>query len=444
MSEVSDDLATFFDAREVDVDTYDHVGELAHTSFRARERLAELLAEYRQRVEQGQGEALKLALGLLVLGRFREALDWFERTPDSKFRRFYAAKATMALGRYEQTLAELQQAGAKGWDRFETGMLAAAVHVRRGERAAAEKLAQQHAPAGQDRADWYHVQGLLKEDRDDWAGAIEQYEKALALNPQHAQAMFRCAWLHDIHGDDETAIDLYERLAQQPRAHVNTLINLAVIYEDLGRYNEALTCVRRVLKSYPDHTRARLFLKDVESCMQMVVEEAGDERTDAHSRMLDTPISDFELSVRARNCLKKMNINTLGELLKLSETELLSYKNFGETSLDEIKALLAKRGLHLGQPPEEIAAEALAATTAHEVTVPPGRESLLSKPVSELELSVRARRCLQRLAVVTLADLMQLSEAELLATRNFGVTSLNEVKARLSELGLQLAPKRTE
>ena len=76
--------------------------------------------------------------------------------------------------------------------------------------------------------------------------------------------------------------------------------------------------------------------------------------------------------------------------------------------------------------------------------VPPGQEAVLSKPVAELELSVRARRCLQRLNVATLGELAQYTEADLLATRNFGVTSLSEVKARLAEHGLQLAPKRHE
>ena len=65
--------------------------------------------------------------------------------------------------------------------------------------------------------------------------------------------------------------------------------------------------------------------------------------------MLDTPVTDFELSVRARNCLKKMNIRTLGDLLKVSEAELLSYRNFGETSLVEIKNMLSSKGLRLGQ-----------------------------------------------------------------------------------------------
>ena len=48
-----------------------------------------------------------------------------------------------------------------------------------------------------------------------------------------------------------------------------------------------------------------------------------------------------------------MNIRTLGDLLQTTEQELLSYKNFGETSLNEIKALLAQKGLRLGQAVED-------------------------------------------------------------------------------------------
>jgi DNA-directed RNA polymerase subunit alpha len=259
--------------------------------------------------------------------------------------------------------------------------------------------------------------------------------------------MFRCARLYDLSGDDEQAIGLYEQLAESPRAYVNALLNLAVIYEDLGDYEEALRCLQRVLKAYPNHTRARLFFKDVESCRDMIVEEAGDLQIRPRDRLLDTPLSDFELSVRARNCLKKMNIRSLGDLVRLTEAELLSYKNFGDTSLSEIKALLSKRGLRLGQAavePEVEVEQPEAPAPAPAVNVPPGHEAILNKPVSELELSVRARRCLQRLNVISIGDLIQLSDAELLATRNFGVTSLNEVKGRLTELGLQLASKPAE
>jgi DNA-directed RNA polymerase subunit alpha len=446
MSDLSAELFAFFETGEVGPETYERVGDLALATFHARERFIQLVEEYRQRVERGQGEALKLAVSLLILGRFEQSYDWFSKTPDSKQRRFYAARAALGLGRHDQALAELNQAAALGWDSFETDMQAAAIRIQQGDLPAAEQLAARHAAAGQDRADWYYVSGLIQEYQNQREAAVELYERGLTLDPDHAQAMFRAARLYDIMGADEQAIELYQRLSMQPNTYVNALINLSVIYEDIGRYDDALECLQRVLKAYPNHHRARLFYKDVLSCRHMIVEEGGDEHIDLRTRMLDTPISEFELSVRARNCLKKMNIRSLADLVKLSEPELLSYKNFGETSLAEIRALLTKRGLRLGQSAEEIEAQVSAPPIPSEppVVVPPGREAILLRPVSELELSVRARRCLQRLNVTTLDDLVHLSEQDLLSTRNFGVTSLNEIKARLVEHGLQLATRRPE
>ena len=437
--DAADGVSSFFD-EAVGVETYDRVATTALASFKAREKFAEALAEYRRRAEQGAGEPLKVALGLLLLGRNREALEWFDKAPASKFRHYYAATAARALLRLDQALSELESAASQGWDRFEIDMRTAAIHVQRGQAADAQKLAQRHAQAGRDRADWYYVQGLLAEDAQDWSSAIGQYEKALTLDPEHADATFRCAWVYDMRGDDDRAIELYECLAERPRTHVNALINLAVVYEDTGQYSDALLCLQRVLRAYPNHTRARLFLKDVQSCREMIVEEPGDELIDRGNRLLETSVSEFELSVRARNCLKKMNVRTLGDLARLSETELLSFKNFGETSLEEIKALLNKRGLKLGQSADELAPLTREVGVPH-VPVPPGQEAVLSKPVSELELSVRSRRCLQRLNINSLGELCQLTEVELLSTRNFGVTSLEEVKTRLAEHGLQLAPK---
>lgn len=65
---------------------------------------------------------------------------------------------------------------------------------------------------------------------------------------------------------------------------------------------------------------------------------------------LARPISDLELSVRARNCLDGANIVTLMDLVSLSETEVMNLKNLGKTSLTEIKAKLTEQGLALGMP----------------------------------------------------------------------------------------------
>jgi DNA-directed RNA polymerase subunit alpha len=72
--------------------------------------------------------------------------------------------------------------------------------------------------------------------------------------------------------------------------------------------------------------------------------------------LLSQPVDIIELSVRASNCLKVAKIKTIGELVSKSEDELLSYKNFGKKSLDEIRERLKEMGLGLGRQPSQPAA----------------------------------------------------------------------------------------
>ncbi len=62
---------------------------------------------------------------------------------------------------------------------------------------------------------------------------------------------------------------------------------------------------------------------------------------------LDLSIEDLDLSERPRNCLKRAQVNTIGELLLRSDEDLLNITNFGQKSLDEIKVKLDERGLSL-------------------------------------------------------------------------------------------------
>lgn len=435
------ELSSFFERTEFDVPTFDQYADAAHASFAARERFTVLTNEYQARVDAGQGSALALGLALVILGKYTAALEVLAKAPASAMRYYYAGEAAQGLNRFAEATEQFQQAARHGWDAVEIALRIAAVHVRAGDLTAAAKLVSQHEAAGAARADWFLVRGLLAEAQGERGGALEAYEQALELNPHHVATLFCAARLHDLCGNDTRALDLYHELTDRPRAYVNALMNAAVIYEDQGEFERAALCLRRVLKAYPNQRRARLFLESVEGSRQMMIDEGRDEQIDARARLLATPLSEFELSVRARNCLKKMNVRTLGELIHLTDLELLAYKNFGETSLNEIKALLTRKGLRLGMQPDEVDAQSATQPVAPRPALPPEQEAVLSKPVSELELSVRSRRCLQRLNVQSLGDLIQLSEADLLATRNFGVTSLNEVKARLAEHNLKFAEK---
>ena len=62
---------------------------------------------------------------------------------------------------------------------------------------------------------------------------------------------------------------------------------------------------------------------------------------------LDLPIEDLDLSERPRNCLKRAQVNTVGELIQKSEDDLLAITNFGQKSLDEVLVKLDERGLSL-------------------------------------------------------------------------------------------------
>jgi DNA-directed RNA polymerase subunit alpha len=132
-----------------------------------------------------------------------------------------------------------------------------------------------------------------------------------------------------------------------------------------------------------------------------------------------------------------VGIRTLGDLTRITEASLLASKNFGETSLEEIRAIMSAKGLRVGQSLEQGAAYT-EQRYRPPTTLSPEEQAVLNRPVTELNLSVRARKCMNRLNLNTIGELVNRSGDELMEAKNFGVTSLNEVKEKLAALGLKL------
>jgi DNA-directed RNA polymerase subunit alpha len=265
--------------------------------------------------------------------------------------------------------------------------------------------------------------------------AVDEYNKAVDMG-DHPEHIFRLAYLLDLMGEEDYAIDLYESICCEGQSHINALVNLAVLYEDRGEIAKSEKCLRQVLDTNPNHLRARLFMRDVSASRDMYYDEEHARDLAKRNALLDTPVTDFELSVRARNCLKKMQIRTLGDLLRVGESELLSYKNFGETSLVEIRAMLASKGLRLGQGLE--GQYSRVRKEIYEELKGQAPEHVLNKPLSGLDLSVRSRKALQLLGIQTIGDLATRTEAELMGVKNFGATSLEEIGELLTAYGLGL------
>lgn len=67
------------------------------------------------------------------------------------------------------------------------------------------------------------------------------------------------------------------------------------------------------------------------------------------------------------------------------------------------------------------------------------QKNVLDEPITELNLSVRCRKCTTKLGITTIGDLVRRTAEDLLECKNFGVTSLNEVREKLEERGLTLS-----
>ncbi|MBE3576762.1 MAG: DNA-directed RNA polymerase subunit alpha [Limnochordales bacterium] len=81
-------------------------------------------------------------------------------------------------------------------------------------------------------------------------------------------------------------------------------------------------------------------------------EVAAEPRQDEQARLLAQPIEELDLSVRSYNCLKRAGIDTIGELVRKTEEDMMKVRNMGKKSLQEVKEKLAKLGLSL-RPSDE-------------------------------------------------------------------------------------------
>ena len=379
---------------------------------------------------------LTVGIGLFILGRNAEAVQKLEKAADCKEKFIYLAFALRRTGEFEQAIENLQSSLKYGADPLTVTLEKSVTYRYASNFKAADKELKTCANFENVSAEYHYQLARLQEAEGLYEQAIDNYKIALELAPNHQRALFHLAYRCDLSGDEDAAIDYYKQIASTNPVYVSALLNLAVLYEDMDEFDKASRCIGKVLEAHPNHHRATLFKKDIESSKTMLYDEEKEKRRSRRIQILETPISDFELSVRSRNCLKKMHIETVGDLLNITEAELLSYKNFGETSLREIKAILASKGLRLGMALEE---KQLASVETSERDAAESQDvELLSKSVDELQLSVRARKCLQKLSVRTIGELTQKTDAELLGCKNFGVTSLNEIKKNISSIGLSL------
>ncbi|MEM8677708.1 MAG: DNA-directed RNA polymerase subunit alpha C-terminal domain-containing protein [Planctomycetota bacterium] len=380
--------------------------------------------------------SVRLGVGQYLLGRFEMAATTLSSADGGALAYYYLGKSNAELKRYDAAIEAYRSAKMGGYNADDCALAIADVYRRAGQIDAALTALDELSGAVEQTAEYLYQRACtvsaLAGNRDE---VITLLERAVMSDELHSGSLFALALENDRQGNDEIALEYYEKAANRFPAHVGSLLNLGLIYEDTQQYERAQDCYQRILEVFPNEPRARLFLGDAQAANDQFYDEEAQKRRDRLAQVLSIPVSDFELSVRSRNCLQKMGIYTLGDLARCSEQELLTSKNFGETSLDEIRDMLTSKGLQLGQ-------------LAHEKSEPepeldlsamsPDEQAVLERPISELNLSVRARKCMARLGLNTIGELIRKTGDDMLECKNFGVTSLTEVREKLTAFGLKL------
>jgi DNA-directed RNA polymerase subunit alpha len=407
------------------------------TQYRTLREVTEIL---KKKAEGASGAAakrwhLKLGIASFFLGDLGDAVENL-RQAEGALAGFYLGRALLESQDLDEALKAFDKAEKSGYTASQVQLQRAGIYRLKGDLNQARNVLTKLEDQASHNAE-YHFQlasCFLQEGQR--PNAVRHLERAVELDPGHTGALFQLGHANDLAGNDDEAMGFYERCMNYPPVHVGVLMNLGILYEDNEKYDKAVDCYQKIIHANPQDDKARLFLRDTQASLTMYYNPDQDVANSRFSQVLEIPVTDFELSVRSRNCLKKMNIRTLGDLTRISEQQLLSSKNFGETSLGEIKEILGSKGLRLGQSLEEGAQ--FDRRFASQQPLSDQEQATLNKSVADLNLSVRARKCMNRLGINSLGELIQRSADELLESKNFGMTSLTEVREKLRQFGLSL------
>ncbi len=408
------------------------------TQYRTLRDVAEVLKKRAEGASGAQAKRwhLKLGIASFFLGHLADAVEHLKQA-EGALASFYLGKALLERQELDEALKAFERAEKNGYTASQVQLQRAGIYRLQGDIAQARALLTKLEDQASHNAEFHFQLASCFLTEGNRHQAVRHLERAVELDPAHTGVLFQLGHANDLAGNDDESMQYYERCLNHPPVHVGVLMNLGVLYEDCDKYEKAVDCFRKITLADPNNEQARLFLKDAQASMTMYYSPEQDSFGGRFGQVLEIPITDFELTVRSRNCLKKMNIRTLGDLTRISEAQLMASKNFGETSLEEIRDVLGTKGLRLGQSLEDGGASIERRFPGH-APLTEQEQAVLNKSVSELNLSVRARKCMNRLGINTLGELIQRTADELLESKNFGMTSLTEVRERLRQQGLTL------
>ncbi len=160
------------------------------------------------------------------------------------------------------------------------------------------------------------------------------------LRLQHDEETEQVGWLHLDASFSPIVRVAYE--VDRARVEQRTNLDKLIIELETNGTIDPETSVRQAATILQEQLSVIVELKGTE------IEDTVNEKEDEIDPVLLRPVDELELTVRSANCLKAESIYYIGDLIQRTETELLKTPNLGKKSLNEIKDVLASRGLSLG------------------------------------------------------------------------------------------------
>lgn len=153
---------------------------------------------------------------------------------------------------------------------------------------------------------------------------------------------------------------------------------------------------------------------------------------------LDMPIERMDLSIRGFNALRRSGIETVGDIIDKTESELIELRNFGGKNLEELVAKLESMGLKLK---EEVKQEVEPKDSNNSKE---NKTFYLDMPIEKIGLSTRAFKALIRSGIKNVGDIVELTENQVMNISRLGTKSFNEIVDKINSMGLNLKAEEVQ
>lgn len=430
--EKTEKFRTLFLGKNTSIKNVQKAREMAHSNSEVQAEFSKILSDLESGKDIGvekRDMPRKLGIGLWMAGRSEEGEKTLAGFTDV-VSCYFAAQCLLSQNKPAEARSVLEKIPARNRPPCAEAAIGRTLRLE-GKASEGADYVRKSISKHSDGADLHYELGMCQYENCEHEEAAKTFETALRADPDHRGAMFNFAYLLYLRGADDEAIELYERCAAMKPVHVGAVANLALIYEDMGKYDESAFWLQKMHNAEPSDRKLEMFAKFASSCTNMYYDDERQRQTARREKLLGMSIDDFELSIRSRKCLEDMDIKTLGGLVSRTESELLSFNNFGETSLAEVKLILRQKGLLLK---EETTTGEVPGLTKSDIA----ENEVLSLALKEAGLSTRVRKCLEDHRIKTIGDVCAKNEKTLLEIRDFGRASLRELKKRLTFYDLSL------